>query len=80
MAIPCACVGIIIFWVHVIRGGGKGYVMANYPPNTEDELSKKNKPANGRIFCIRWLHSLIQMKKTKLISDRTSRDPIIRKK
>ena len=85
LAIPCAFVGVIIFWVHVIRngngGGGMNESHGHYCKEHKDYVSVKKKATenNETIFGLQWFLSLFLKKKEQTIIANSCQNPIIKK-
>ena len=79
LAIPCAVVGVIIFWVYVIRSGGKIGGSTSYHPFTagqDDPKSKlKNESEDG--FCFKWILSIFSRQKDEIMKDPNCKPIII---
>ena len=85
LAIPCAFVGVIIFWVHVIRngngGGGMNDPHGHYCKDHKDYLSVKKKASgqNESIFGLQWFLSFFLKQKEQTMIATPCQNPIIKK-
>ena len=64
LGIPCACVGIIVFWVHVVHIGEKGFAVKDYGLPVDDEIGiKKAGKEHDSITFLRWISSMCVKRK-----------------
>ena len=61
LAIPCAIVGIIVFWFYLVRGGELGHTLGTQPSDTVDDC----KPDGGGAFKEMGFFHLLYSKLTK---------------
>ena len=64
LGIPCACVGIIVFWVHVVHIGEKGFAAKDYRLPADDEIGiKKTGKEHHSMTFLRWISSICEKRK-----------------
>ena len=78
LAIPCACVGVILFWCYVIRGDELGSGFGTDYLAGEDLAERKNRKLAGSSNCFKMVFGRLNGRNDTSKME-TNQNPIIKK-